>query len=192
MRKSGDGGGITRWRCKCDCGNEILTQANTLRVGKSQSCGCLRSEMIAEKNKTHGMTEHRFYNLWKKIHQRCRDKRNQYYGGRGIKVSEEWNHFEPFAKWIEEYENKNGIIPKGFEIDRENVDGDYTPDNCRFLSHADQCRNKRNNILVEHNGERLIITDFIRKYSLVSKEVFYKRLSQGMDIKEAAFSPPKN
>ncbi len=81
------------------------------------------------------------YNRWRFMIRRCtnpKDERYQNYGARGIKVCEEWLEFESFAKWA----LSNGYSPD-LEIDRRNVDGNYEPNNCRWVTHLENSRNKR-------------------------------------------------
>ena len=89
-----------------------------------------------------GRKKHPLYDKWRSMIQRCANPNNQrykYYGGRGVKVCDEWLEYPfVFFKWCED----NGY-EKGLEIDREDNDGDYTPDNCRFVTHRENNINKR-------------------------------------------------
>lgn len=135
------------WLCKCDCGNDTIVPAKRLRAGKVKSCGCLRNEKISEVNKKHGKShKSRLYNVWVGMRQRCNDpahKSYMNYGGRGIKVCQEWNDFETFERWA----NQNGYDKDApyseCTLDRINVDGDYDPSNCRWADAKMQANNKR-------------------------------------------------
>ena len=122
---------------------------------------------------------------------RCYDEKNigyHRYGGRGIIVCDEWrNGPELFLEWCDE----QGNIPKGFVLDRENNNGNYCPENCRFVTHVVSDRNRRDNLWIEYNNERMIFTDFVSKYGVVSDGTARKSVSNGSDYIEAALTPLK-
>ena len=136
------------WRCKCECGKESFLPVKRLMSGKVNSCGCLRDEKIAQVNAKHNKSKHsRLYNVWVGMRQRCNDPNHKSYanyGGRGIKVCDEWNDFTVFEKWAV----ANGYdedAPYGeCTIDRVDVDSNYQPDNCRWVDLSTQANNKRN------------------------------------------------
>lgn len=101
-----------------------------------------------------------WYNSYRCMMSRCyREKDASYknYGGRGIKVCDEWHDITQFEKWV----NCNPHFD-GATLDRINVDGDYTPDNCRWATMFEQDKNRRNSILIEYNGDRYNITELSR------------------------------
>ena len=142
---------VTRWRCICDCGSEIVTLARSLSAGDTKSCGCLgkehREAALKAANTKHGGTHHRWnealYNTWLRMKDRCRNPNAsnwKYYGGRGISVCSEWKtDYAKFRSWALSHGYK-----KGLSIDRIDVNGNYSPDNCRWVTMAEQQRNKRN------------------------------------------------
>lgn len=137
-RAENDSKGVQQWECLCDCGTIKIVRRNGLAQG-TKSCGCLQRNAVT----THGHSKHKLYNTWKHILGRCyggADKNTQWddYGGRGIQVCEEWHNVANFIEWAE-----NNGWEEGLEIDRINNDGDYTPDNCRFVTHDINRRNQR-------------------------------------------------
>lgn len=127
------------WECRCDCGNIRIVQGHHLRSGHSKSCGCLKREKIIERNITHGMCKTTTYKSWSDMLQRCNNTKNSRYpdwGGRGIKVCEEWLKFENFLKDM-------GEKPKGFTLERQNNEDGYYKTNCCWISHTEQNRNQR-------------------------------------------------
>lgn len=138
------------WLCKCDCGKKFITRARSLRSGETTSCGCLRIKHAAEAarkaNTKHGASPHRgytkLYNTWLRMKGRCNSPTSTsypYYGARGISVCEEWeNDFSAFRDWA----MKNGY-KEGLSIDRIDVNGNYCPQNCRWITMAEQQRNRR-------------------------------------------------
>lgn len=118
--------------------------------GHSDSCKCQMGPKIAEAKTTHGMSHSKTYTAWRMMISRCYRRGNpsyENYGGRGIRVCSRWlNSFEAFVEDM-------GVAPEDLSIDRIDNNGDYEPGNCRWADHKTQQNNKRNNILIEHNGE---------------------------------------
>lgn len=159
------------WLCRCDCGNETKGCAYKLKNGLQQSCGCLKEEMkhhIGEVTRKYKHSNKRLYGVYKMMHNRCEDHKHREwmnYGGRGIKVCSEWsgdNGYDAFAEWAVStgYDDKAG---RGeITLDRIDTDGDYAPDNCRWVSNERQQNNRRNNVVLEYNGEKHSMKDWSR------------------------------
>lgn len=143
----------SKWLCQCDCGNKTITFRNSLVSGHTKSCGCLKFEVNADLHRTHGLSKTRLWTIWVGMKDRCERKNNKNYsnyGGRGIKVCEEWKaSFESFNEWA----LNNGYSDE-LTIDRINPEGDYCPGNCRWASRVEQTRNRRNTIKM-HDGTPL-------------------------------------
>ena len=130
------------WLCKCDCGNIKSIQASGLKSGTT-SCGCYHDEVSRTKKK-HGLCEDKSYSVWAGMRDRCKNKNSveyKNYGARGIKVCEEWDKsFESFYKW---YSSQDNFREKDYTLDRIDVNGNYSPENCRLADKHTQGANKR-------------------------------------------------
>ena len=135
--------------CICDCGNKVTVSANNLRSGSVKSCGCLHKKNI---KMTHGKTGTSEYNIWKTIKQRTLNSSNDnfyLYGGRGIGLSKEWeDSFERF------WEDMGPTYQSGLTIERINNNDGYSKGNCKWATKKEQANNKRDNVILEINGEK--------------------------------------
>lgn len=120
---------------------------------------------------------------------RCNSKTsNRYslYGGRGIKVCEEWDKsFQAFKEWS----LQNGYADN-LTIDRIDVNGDYCPENCRWIPPEAQGRNKRTNRLLTHNGKIHTLAEWAIITGL-NEETLRSRLSRGWSVEKALTTPVK-
>jgi len=128
----------SHWKCVCDCGNNSIVRGADLKSGNTKSCGCFRVDEMT----THGLSDHPLKGTWKDMIGRCYNKNNKsfkHYGARGITVCFEWrNDFVAFFDWA----IKKGW-KKGLTIDRIDNDGNYTPENCEFITKSENCRKTR-------------------------------------------------
>ena len=138
----------TYWVCKCDCGNMKTVRSDSLLCGAIKSCGCIKrkqDEVNLTKNHRHKMSGTRIYSEWQGMKGRCYNKGNARYadwGGRGIEVCEQWrNSFESFYTWA----MANGY-QDNLTIDRIDNNGNYCPENCRWVGQQEHCRHRRSNI----------------------------------------------
>ena len=137
---------------KCFCGNEFVAQIAHIKSGNTSSCGCL----IGKNKITHGLKGHRLYGTWNQMMYRCYNsniKAYKYYGGRGITVCERWHSIENFI------EDMYPTYIEGLSLDRINVDGDYEPNNCRWVTKSIQARNTRLLMSTNTSGFRGVCWD---------------------------------
>lgn len=160
------------WECKCSCGNNIIIRGATLRNGRARSCGCLHRELtklLAKNNITHNKSNTRLYRIWQNMKSRCYYKQNNRYkdyGERGIVVCDEWkNNFKSFYNWS----IKNGYN-ENLTIDRLDVNGNYTPTNCRWATNEQQAKNKRSNRNFTYKGKTRCLAEWCKLLSLNQKQ----------------------
>ena len=154
----------TKFLCRCDCGKEKVINSSSLRNKTTKSCGCLNSEIVTKRNWKHGEGINgnftKEYRAWMHMKGRCyvkTDKAFRNYGKRGIKVCDKWkNSYKNFLQDM-------GRCPDGYSLERINVNGDYTPENCEWIPMKDQSRNTRVNVRLTAFGETRILADWARQ-----------------------------
>ena len=171
-----------KWMCLCDCGNSVSVATNHLTSGQTISCGCRRYET---KNQTHGMKQTRLYGIWCGMKKRCNnpnDHNYKNYGARGIKVCAEWEKdFVAFNCWA----LLNGYSDD-LTIDRKDNNGDYCPQNCRWVTHSEQQSNRSNNVYMTINGETKTIAKWCKELNFPEKKAyqrFHRAEISGREIK---------
>lgn len=173
-----------QWLCKCDCGKEVVCYQYNLERGTSTSCGCLRSYYAKKTRSCHGESTGKFYKKWSSIKTRCYNKNTpcyKNYGGRGIKMCDEWLDFWNFREWA----YKNGYS-EGLTLERIDVNGNYEPSNCKWIPMEEQAINKRNNSFIEYGGKKQTISQWSKELG-VGKEVLSYRYRAGWTPEECLF-----
>ena len=174
------------WLCKCECGKEIITAYGNLKKGNTKSCGCLKHEIAinhySNLNKQHRMKGTKIYSKWLWMKARCyKEHTHGYknYGGRGIKVCDEWLHnFKNFYDWA-----INNGYSDDLTIERIDTNGDYEPSNCKWITNLEQQNNKRNNRFIEYKGEKHTIAEWSR-ITGINKNIILDRLNNNWDTAE--------
>lgn len=175
-------GKIAFWCCRCDCGTEKWISANHLTRGNSKSCGCKRNDNPQNKPNPLKLNNPRLYSIWTGMKTRCFNSNTikfADYGGRGITICDEWRVFDNFCLWA---------LSNGYEdnltIERINVDGNYEPSNCTWITKSEQGKNKRNLRMYTYNGETKHLAEWAREYNL-DYGILYGRLALGMSFERA-------
>lgn len=186
----------TYYRCKCDCGNELLVYSGKLSTGHTQSCGCYSRELSAKRFTKHGMRHTQLYKTWAGIKDRTNPNNHNCknnYKKLGIKMCDEWrNSFEAFKDWALQNGYKEEKLPNGrnkYEIDRIDTYGDYKPSNCRWVTTKEQMNNQTTNKKITYNGKTQNLSQWVDelglKYSLVESRLF-----NGWDVERAFTESP--
>ena len=158
------------WKCICDCGNVCVVHGTKLRNGHTRSCGCARMESIHKRKITKPHYK-KIYQVWSNMKNRCQNEKNakyKYYGGKGIAICDEWMNFDEFYQWCIE----SGYV-ESLTLDRVDSNGNYEPANCRWITLAEQQRNKSNNFYITCNGETKTITDWSRFLGVTRHSIHY-------------------
>lgn len=181
--------------CLCDCGNEKVVSVDSLSSGKTKSCGCLIKDFNSMRAKYYykitGLDDEqrrrdarRISEIHKNMRQRCynpKSKNYMHYGGRGIKICDEWlNEKSSFIAWSLE----NGYR-EGLTIDRIDVNGDYTPSNCRWVNKTVQANNMRTNTHIYYNGKRYTLAELSR-ITGVERHILSAIARNGLDLYDNA------
>lgn len=158
--------GSVTWDCICDCGNKTTAKTAILNFGYKKSCGCLHGESARNKDikKTkHGMCNTPTYKTWIMMKSRCYDQKNESfynYGAVGVTVCDEWRvSFENFLSDM-------GVRPSGMTIDRIDNSKGYFKENCRWQTPKEQANNRRSNVVVYYNGDKLTVEEYAKLINL--------------------------
>lgn len=178
---------VTYWDCKCECGNIVSVPVSALRTGATVSCGCYHRARMKQLNKTHGMHKTKPYNSWDAMVQRCTNPATKHYysyGGRGIAICEKWEKFEGF------WEDMAGTYAEGLTLDRIDPNKGYCKDNCRWATRKQQADNRRDTVMITHEGVTKSRTQWAEETGIHCTTIAY-RLSRGWST-EKIFSTQPN
>lgn len=156
--------------CQCDCGVQKEVQEKRLKNGETMSCGCRLNEIhkqISINSYKHGNGGRKDaspeFKAWCKMRYRCLDpncERYKNYGGRGIKICDRWADFKNFLADM-------GAKPfPHYSLERVDNDGNYCPENCKWIPYSEQTKNRTNSHWIEFSGERMILSDWARRFEI--------------------------
>lgn len=175
----------TAWICRCDCGNTVTVRNDHLRFGSTFSCGCYRIKACGDRMRRHGMSFTPTHVTWASMWNRCTNPNaDSYdrYGGAGITICDRWKVFKNFLEDM-------GARPKGKTIDRyPDPAGNYEPTNCRWATHLEQSRNRKNTIWLTVGGINKRLVEHAEDRGM-SAFTIYERLAAGMSPEEALTKP---
>lgn len=177
---AGSENGVAFWFCSCKCKNIVKVRYWDLKSGNTSSCGCFRKEFKITHGETANKNISKTYITWQNMLDRCLNKNNPYfqnYGGRGIKVCDEWLKFENFLFDM-------GERPENLSLDRKDNDKGYYKENCRWATKKQQANNMRSNRLIFFNGKTQSVTEWSRELK-INKNTLFNRLNNGWSIERA-------
>jgi hypothetical protein len=178
-----------QWFAKCDCGNICSVNIDNVKAGRSTKCQKCKGKVSHDKMVTHGESKTRLYYVWLSMRNRCyrADVAGyEHYGGRGIKVCDEWKeHFEPFRDWALSHGYKPGL-----QIDRIDNDGDYCPENCRWATKVQNMNNTSRNKYVLIDGVKCSLLE-AEEICHLPRRLIADRLRKGWSIEDAMKYQPK-
>lgn len=174
--------GRSRFECLCSCGSIHFVLGQNLRNGDVQSCGCFQKESASEVHTRHGRTGSTEHDIWRSMKQRCcNPNKRSYsrYGGRGIKVCDDWSHsFEAF------YRDMGPRPSMQHSLDRIDPNGHYEPSNCRWATKVEQQNNMRSNRIVEWRGRKQSLSQWSKELG-INRSTLEGRLEWGWTVDEA-------
>lgn len=165
--------GQNMWLFQCDCGKQKIINKYSVIRGLTNSCGCYHKEQDVLKHTTHNMSKTRLYRCWQDMKNRCYNKsrkKYQRYGARGIIVCNDWLHnFNAFKDWALSNGYKDTLT-----IDRIDVNGNYCPENCRWITLKEQANNTSKNIKITINGTTKNLHEWLEICNIKSGSFYYK------------------
>lgn len=176
--------GHIMYKCLCDCGNYKEILGNSLREGRTKSCGKCNLQGIK-----HGMWKTKEFNTWQNMLQRCNPlKKDKYknYAGKGIEVCEKWKE-----SFINFYLDMGDAPSKIHSIDRKDVNGHYTKENCHWATPIEQTRNKTSNRVLLYKGEEKCLSEWCEIFN-IAPTTLHNRLLRGWSIEDAIEKPINN
>lgn len=173
------------------CSNQFTTDISRAKLNRVVSCGCYRKENSKKLHFKHGHAKNNKmsseYVSWQRMIQRCQNLgygNYQNYGGRGITVCDRWkNSFVSFLEDMKEKPFKNA------QLDRINTDGDYEPNNCRWVSCKENSRNRKNNLVIEWNNQKKTLSEWSEVLN-INKNTLRDRIYSTKWTLEEAMSTP--
>ena len=179
--------GYIIYKVQCDCGDVVMLNGSYLRT-QNRPCKSCSAKKNTKKGTDHYAYKHgcasrtkgrdRIYSIWVAMRQRCNDCNDRQfsdYGGRGIKVCEEWNDFSEFLSDM-------GERPEGMQLDRIDNDGNYCKQNCRWANRIQQANNRRSTRFHLINGEKISHTSLLKRLGMTRSKFRRKEEKEGLDF----------
>lgn len=175
------------WKCLCECGNESIVSHELLVGGHTKSCGCLQLEGHPKNPELIRNKYPRLYKIWLSMRARCNNPKDQHhknYHDRGIRICNEWNTFEPFCEWALSHGYNDNLT-----IERRDVNGNYSPINCKWIPFSEQQKNKTNTRYYSIDGILYTADEASQRFH-IKKNTFVARVNRYGFTPEEAISIP--
>ena len=176
----------SRFLCRCDCGGTVVKDRSAFKPSKLKLNGCNEcfSKRMSDLNTVHAGSKGgktRLFNIWKDMRRRCRDvTRDVTYAVRGISVCQEWDDFAVFRDWAQSHGYEDNLT-----IERDDVNGNYEPSNCRWIPRAEQARNKMTTRHIKFMGMQMIASEAERAIGLTNGTINNRRKKDKTTHQEA-------
>jgi hypothetical protein len=186
--------GKSYWRCRCDCGNEFVGEIYAIKY-RIEKCGqlwckkCRPEALVKHGDSRHSKKRERLYTIWEGMRYRCEKKYASHYenyGGRGIKVCDEWQDYITFKAWA----LSNGY-QDNLSIDRINANGNYEPSNCRWATSKEQMNNTRETRRVEYCGKMVTFFELAKIVNIPQATLHDRIIAKKWSIDRAVNTPYK-
>ena len=185
VKRSSDSGNgkkpVVKWECLCICGRTISVKTDSILTGHTKSCGCQKIK--------HGLShKERLYETWKNMRRRCSDPKNkrwEHYGGKGISICPEWNDYLIFREWA----LTNGYS-EDLTIDRIDNNGNYCPENCRWVDAKVQANNSTRNHIIEIDGQKMTMAELADHLGM-SYSAVQHRIDRDWDMERIISQPQR-
>lgn len=170
---------------QCFCGHQYSAQLGNIKINKWGCRSCMLRDKPTPINITHNKTSIPEYEVWRGMRQRCTNSKTRSfksYGGRGIKVDPSWNCFDQF------YRDMGNRPSSKYSLERIDNNKNYSKQNCRWATHKDQARNKRNTTFIKINDIIMTKTDWCDWIGINGCTVNTRQI-RGMPLNLAIFTP---
>jgi hypothetical protein len=186
--------GKTYWNCRCDCGNEFVGEINGIKYrvekqGQTRCDKCRSGSCLKHGDAIHSRKRVRLYSIWEGMRYRCEKKYASHYdkyGGRGIKVCNEWHDYITFRDWA----LSNGYRDD-LSIDRIDANGNYEPSNCQWTTQKEQMNNTRETRRVEYCGKTVTFFELSKIVNIPQKILYFRIITKKWNIDRAVNTPYK-
>jgi hypothetical protein len=177
------------WLCQCDCGKIVTVTGSNLNSNHTRSCGCITEENRPLYRKTHGLIHLPEYSVWAKIKERCyspKVKSYKYYGGKGVIVCQRWlDSFEQF------YADMGSRPSPQHSIERDDVNGNYEPNNCRWATAQEQARNRTSSVKLDYCGKQVLLIELGEKYNIPYNTLYRRIFIAKWSVEKSLTTPIK-
>jgi len=178
------------WMCVCDCGNGYIVSSNGLKSGHATQCYSCAKKQAGVKKRTDSYYYPALRKRYSNMKTRCYDQSYpefHLYGGRGIKICDEWLYsFHSFVRWALD----SGYDPS-LTIDRIDTNGDYCPENCRWVGAKEQANNRRTNRFLTFNGISDTVANWSEKTGIPYKTIYRRITRSGWSVERALTTPAR-
>lgn len=178
------------WLCRCDCGDTHQVRSGNLRNGGTISCGCLYRATRGVANRTHGLSKHPLYSIWRAMHSKCykpHDPQFHRFGAKGIGVAEEWHGPDGLVQFIQDM---GPYKPENHCLALVDVEDDFSPGNCQWAERGTIARRRRDLRRITWRGETHAVCEWAEIVGIQEKTLGYRLDHWGEEDLDRVFLTP--